>query len=68
MRGPVKKLRNIISETEERLLAVPVRAAAAAAVESWSLVRRDLMRRRLASSVNERVKISLAVGNVKNLH
>lgn len=44
MRGTVKKLRNIISETEERLLAVPVRAAAA---ESWSLVRRDLMRRRL---------------------
>lgn len=33
MRGPVKKLRNIISETEERLLAVPVRAAAAAAAE-----------------------------------
>lgn len=65
MRGPVKKLRNIISETEERLLTVPVRAAAA---ESWSLVRRDLMRRRLGSSVNERVKISLAVGNVKNLH
>lgn len=69
MRGPVKKLRNIISETEKRLLAVPVRAAAAAAaVESWSLVHRNLMRRRLASSVNERVKISLAVGNVKNLH
>lgn len=68
MRGPVKKLRNIISETEERLLAVPVRAAAATAAESWSLVRRDLMRRRLASSVNERVKIILAVGNVKNLH
>lgn len=66
MRGPVKKLRNIISETEERLLAVPVRAAAAES--SWSLVRRDLMRRRLASSVNERVKISFAVGNVKNLH
>lgn len=65
MRGTVKKLRNIISETEERLLAVPVRAAAA---ESWSLVCRDLMRRRLASSVNERVKISFAVGNVKNLH
>jgi len=64
MRSLVKKLRNIISKTEKRLLAVPVCAAAA---ESWSLVRRDLMRRRLASSVNECVKISLAVGNVKIL-